>query len=490
MEEHAEDAQFTQPMKKRKRVLAASVASVGGTQRKKRASKRVGSLSSPAVPTTPAGPITPAAPTVPPQSAQNTSSPRSSPQSAPTPQMPPTPESRPPVTPASMSVVTTGLGRSTPDPSTDRATTAAVNRSSSSTSNRPNFPMVEPLSAATESSSTTAEQTVTPAARSLVPTTIADLTPVSSTGSASSYPSCPGTSSLSSSSLNALGISLPAPRHPEEVMAAHNLLWTEYQLQQTRLAAIPSLESRLAHLSSIETSHAALEKRVSELQLHKSSLTEQVQLAQVELTVLRASQRARDERIAALEADLGKAEQKSREMEQRAETMERRAQAGISAKAHARRADERALVAEEKLAVAHRRVQSVEAEAALAKAHAEEAKIAAVAARSEKAQAKEESMVARAEAEAARRAAEEARREAEEARQEAARVRDQIMAEGQEEDGEISDDPIALLLVRCKLAETQTQLADGKKEKQALSAELVRMKTELELVTSSGLNYE
>lgn len=67
---------------------------------------------------------------------------------------------------------------------------------------------------------------------------------------------------------------------------------------------------------------------------------------------------------------------------------------------------------------------------------------------------------------------------------EAAKAR--VLLEREAEEGEIGDDPIALLLARRRLAQTQKQLADEHREKASLAAELARMRgarrDELELV--------
>ena len=468
MEDHAVDTEFTQQLVKRKR------ASVGGTQSKKRTNPRVSSPRS--LPT------------------QSASSHRT-----PSPQLPPTPDSRPTVTPAQPSSAASSLGPSNHDNERRNNPPNVVNGPGFSSSYHPTpatgnrlFPVgtipatnsipgtsvtPSPIPPAASSSvinlGNTANETSAPLlGSSQNPLSISLPTPSSLPGS--SLNATP--SSLPSSSLNALGITLPTPRHPEEVMAAHNLLWTEYQLQQTRLAAIPSLESHITQLSASQASQAslsALEEELSSLRSTHTSVEGELQLAQVELTVLRAGQRARDERIAALERDVTGAEQRAeamkQRMQQRAAEMERRARAGEAAAQHAQFADERTLVVQQTLGRAEARIRALEADVALSKVQAENARVELVAARAETAQAREESSVAKAEAE---------------------RLRELIRAEEEPEDGEISDDPIALLLVRRKLAQTQKRLAAEQKEKQALTAELARVRAELERATCPDIEFE
>lgn len=188
-------------------------------------------------------------------------------------------------------------------------------------------------------------------------------------------------------------------------MAAHNLLFDEYRNQQTRLAALPALEAQVQQLQREQASWAALEQEVTTLRSDRQSLNDGLQLAHVELTVLRASQRAREERIADLE-------KRSRELKQRAKVAEE----------HAHAANDRAQTAQEDLALAEERAALAEAEAAKAR----------------------------------------------------------VLLEREAEEGEVGDDPIALLLARRRLTQTQKQLAEEQREKAALAAELARMKAQKE----------
>lgn len=146
-------------------------------------------------------------------------------------------------------------------------------------------------------------------------------------------------------------------------MKAHNLLWEEYRTQQTRLAAVPALEAQVQQLLQEKAAWANLEVEAVELRAQAQAHSDALQLAQVELTVLRASQRARDERIFDLEQDRAGLERQLNDMQQRAERAERaqdsRRASMLDGVSHPRSESEGREIRDDLAAVAHLRRQVV-----------------------------------------------------------------------------------------------------------------------------------
>lgn len=135
-----------------------------------------------------------------------------------------------------------------------------------------------------------------------------------------SYPSI--SSAFPASSASSLSLStLPPPRPLDQITAAHHLLLAEYETQQARLALIPSLQSRIAQLEEDRLALPSFDP-IPALRSSRQAAEDELQLCQVELTVLRASQAARDERIASLESLTSELEHRARVTEQRAHEAE------------------------------------------------------------------------------------------------------------------------------------------------------------------------